>query len=212
VSTSPTRLEKTEPSSAALAPHTHEGVDMPATKKLTIAALLAVTVSVAGCNSKKASSTDSGTAATTAAAAPAASAATSGASAPAAAATGAAAAASEGCALTAAQVTTVMGATYGTPQNLNGFCLYPGSEDSLSIYVQDASGGHDFDATVAAAKESQGTDTTTTIPGLGDKATRVGLELVVAAGGKTIDIRAASSTFDLPKSIALAKLVIVGLH
>ncbi len=58
---------------------------MPATKKLTIAALLAVTVSVAGCNSKKASSTDSGTAATTAARRqPAASAANSGASAPAA--------------------------------------------------------------------------------------------------------------------------------
>jgi hypothetical protein len=190
---------------------------MPATKKLTIAALLAVTVSVAGCNSKKASSTDSGTAATTAttaapAAAAAASAPNSGASAPAAAATGAGAAASGGCALTAAQVTTVMGATYGAPQNLNGMCFYPSSEDSLSIDVEDASGIHDFDASLAAAKESQQTDTTTTIPGLGDKAARVGFEIVVAAGGKTIDIRADSSTFDLPKSIALAKLVIAGLH
>jgi hypothetical protein len=184
---------------------------MPATKKLTIAALLAITVSVAGCNSKKASSTDSGTAATTAAAA-AVSAASSGASAPAATASGAGAAAPGGCALTAAQVTTVMGATYGTPQNLNGFCIYPGSEDSLQIHVEDASGGQDFDAAVAAAKQNQGTDTATPIPGLGDKATDVGLEIVVAAGGKTIDIRAASSTFDLPKSIALAKLVIAGLH
>jgi len=61
---------------------------MPATKKLTIVAFLAVTVSVAGCNSKKASSADSGVPAATAAAAPAASAANSGASAPAAAATG----------------------------------------------------------------------------------------------------------------------------
>jgi len=190
---------------------------MPATKKLTIAALLAVTVSVAGCNSKKASSTDSGTAATTAAAAPVASAANSGASAPAAtasvaAASGAGAAASGGCALTAAQVTTVMGATYGAPQNLNGFCIYPGPEDSLQIHVEDASGGQDFDAAVAAAKQNQGTDTATPIAGLGDKATDVGLEIVVAAGGKTIDIRAASSTFDLPKSIALAKLIIAGLH
>jgi len=188
---------------------------MPVTKKLTIAALLAVTVSVAGCNSKKASSTDLGTAATTAAAAPAASAASaanSGASAPAAAVTGAGAAASGGCPLTAAQVTTVMGATYGAPQNLNGFCIYPGPQDSLQIHVEDASGGQDFDAAVAAAKQNQATDTTTTIPGLGDKATDVGLEIVVAAGGKTIDIRAASSTFDLPKSIALAKLVIAGLH
>ncbi|HEX3957854.1 MAG TPA: hypothetical protein VHZ03_14645, partial [Trebonia sp.] len=65
---------------------------------------------------------------------------------------------------------------------------------------------------LAAAKENQGTDTTTTIPGLGDKATDVGLEIVVAAGSKTIDIRADSSNFDLPKSIALAKLVIAGLH
>ena len=185
---------------------------MPATKKLTIAALLAVTVSVAGCNSKKASSTDSGTAATTAAAASAASAANSGASAPAATASEAGAAASGGCALTAAQVTTVMGATYGAPQNLNGFCIYPGPEDSLQIHVEDASGGQDFDAAVAAAKQNQGTDTATPIAGLGDKATDVGLEIVVAAGGKTIDIRAASSTFDLPKSIALAKLIIAGLH
>jgi len=185
---------------------------MPATKKLTIAALLAVTVSVAGCNSKKASSTDSGTAATTAAAAPAASAANSGASAPAASAPAAGAAASGGCPLTAAQVTTVMGATFGDPQNLNGFCIYPGSEDSLQIHVEDASGGHDFDAAVAAAKRNQGTDTTTPIAGLGDKATDVGLEIVVAAGGKTIDIRAASATFALPKSIALAKLIVAGLH
>src|SRR5450755_3006643 len=184
---------------------------MPATKKLTIAALLAVTVSVAGCNSKKASSTDSGTAATTAAAA-AASGASSGASAPAATVSGAGAAASGGCALTAAQVTTVMGATYGDPQNLNGFCIYPGSEDSLQIHVEGASGGQDFDAALAAAKQNQGTDTTTPIAGLGDKATDVGLEIVVAARGKTIDIRASSSTFELSKSIALAKLVIAGLH
>lgn len=188
---------------------------MPATKKLTIAALLAVTVSVAGCNSKKASSTDSSTAATTAAAAPAASAAPaagSGASAPAPAATGAGAAASGGCALTAAQVTTVMGATYGDPQNLNGICFYTGQE-SLSIDVEDASGLHSFDATLASAKESQGTDTTTTIPGLGDKAVGVGQEVVVAAGGKAIDIRSAdTSGAGWPKSIALAKLIIAGLH
>jgi hypothetical protein len=177
---------------------------MPATKKLTITAVLAVTVSVAGCNSKKASSTDSGTAATTAATAPAASAANSGAS----------AAASGGCPLTAAQVTTVMGATYGAPQNFNRMCFYAGSEQSLSIDVENASGVHDFDATLAAAKESQGTDTTTTIPGLGDKATGVGLVIVVAAGGKTIDIRSADSTGfgNWPKSIALAKLVIADLH
>src|SRR5450432_3110561 len=183
---------------------------MPVTKKLTIAALLAVTVSVAGCNSKKASSTDSGSAATTAAAAPVASAANSGASAPAAAVTGAGA--SGGCPLTAAQVSTVMGATYGDPQNVNGICFYTASE-TLSIDVESASGTHDFDATLGAAKESQGTDTTTTIPGLGDKATGVGSVIVVAAGGKTIDIRSADSGFgNWPKSIALAKLVIAGLH
>jgi len=183
---------------------------MSTSPKLTIAALLAVTVSVAGCNSKKVSSTDSSTAATTAAAAPAASAANP--SAPAAAATGAGATASGGCALTAAQVSTVMGATYGAPQNVNGMCFYTGSE-SLSIDVEDASGLHTFDAALAAAKGSQGTDTTTTIPGLGDKATGVGSVIVVAAGGKTIDIRSADSGFgNWPKSIALAKLVIAGLH
>jgi hypothetical protein len=91
--------------------------------------------------------------------------------------------------------------------------LYAGSEDTLSIDVADASGLHDFDTTLAEAKESQETDTTTTIPGLGDKATGVGQEIVVAAGGKTIDIRGAdTSGAGWPKSIALAKLVIAGLH
>ena len=187
---------------------------MPATKKLTIAALLAVTVSVAGCNSKKASSTDSGTAATTAAAAPAASAADSGVSAPAAAATGADAAASGGCTLTAAQVTTVMGTTYGAPKNTNGFCFYFSSNDSLSIHVEAVSDLHTFDSELASAKESQQTEKTpTTIPGLGDKAAGIGQQLVVAAGGKTIDIRDADAGgIGWPKSIALAKLVIAGLH
>ena len=186
---------------------------MPATKKLTIAALLAVTVSVAGCNSKKASSADSATAATTAAAAPAASAANSGASEPAATASGAGAAPPGGCPLTPAQATTVMGDTYGVPQNLNGICYYAGSADSFQIHVQDASGGQDFDAALGAAKQNQQTDTTTTIPGLGDKAALVQFELVVAAGGKTIDIRGDSSFGnDGSKLIALAKLVVAGLH
>ncbi len=186
---------------------------MPSTKKMTIAALLAVTVSVAGCNSKKASSTDSGTAATTAAGAPgpAASAADSGASAPAA--TGAGAAASGGCPLTAAQVTAVMGSTYLAPQNTNGFCFYQG-EDSLSIHVEDVSDLHTFDAELASAKESQQTDKTpTTVPGVGDKAAGVGQQLVVATGSKIIDIRDADTGGTAwPKSIALAKLVIAGLH
>jgi hypothetical protein len=39
------------------------------------------------------------------------------------------------------------------------------------------------------------------------------LVIVVAAGGKTIDIRSADSNFgNWPKSIALAKLVIAGPH
>ncbi len=186
---------------------------MPATKKLTIAALLAVTVSVAGCNSKKASSAVSGTAATTAAAAAAASAVDSGASAPAAAASGAGAAASGGCPLTAAQVTTVMGATYSAPQNTNGFCFYQG-QDSLQIHVLDASDLNTFDTELAGAKESQQTEKTpTTIPGLGDKAAGIGQQLVVAAGSKIIDIRDADTGgIAWPKSIALAKLVIAGLH
>ena len=43
--------------------------------------------------------------------------------------------------------------------------------------------------------KNQGTDTTTPIPGLGDKASDVGSEIIVAVGGKTIDIRADSSNF-----------------
>jgi hypothetical protein len=191
---------------------------MPATKKLTIAALLAVTVSVAGCNSKKASSADSATAATTAAAAPAASAASSGAGAPAATASvapasGAGAAASGGCALTPAQAATVMGDTYGLPQNLNGICYYAGTANSFSVDVENASGTHDFVAALAAAKQNQQTDTSTTVPGLGDKAAIVQFEIVVAAGGKTIDIRGDSSFGnDGSKLTALAKLVVADLH
>jgi hypothetical protein len=115
--------------------------------------------------------------------------------------------------LTAAQVSTVMGATYGDPQNTNGFCFYAG-QDSLTIHVEDVSGLHTFDTEIASAKESQQTDKTpTTIPGLGDKAAGIGQQLVVAAGGKTIDIRDADTGgIAWPKSIALAKLVIAGLH
>ena len=190
---------------------------MPAANKLTIAALLAVTLSLAGCNSsKKASSTD--TPAANTAAAPAASAADSGAStgasAPASVGAAAGGATSGGCSLTAAQVTSAMGATYGAPQNFNGICSYLGGNNSLSIQVLNASGTNDFAGTLATAEQDQGSDTTTAIPGLGDKATGVGLEIVVQSGGKVIDVRNADSPGfgNWPKSIALAKLVIAGLH
>jgi hypothetical protein len=192
---------------------------MPAANKLTIAALLAVALCVAGCNSsKKASSTDAaGAAATTAAVA--ASGADSGTAAGSAAAAatapaGGGASASGGCALTAAQVTSAMGATYGAPQNFNGICNYLGSNNSLTIQVLNASGINDFAGTLATAKQDQGTDTTTAIPGLGDKATGVGLEIVVQSGSKIIDVRNADSPGfgNWPKSIALAKLVIAGQH
>ena len=116
--------------------------------------------------------------------------------------------------MTAAQVTTVMGATYGAPQNTNGFCFYASSTDSLSIHVLDASDVNTFDTELAGAKESQQTDhTPTTIPGLGDKAAGIGQQLVVAAGSKIIDIRDADTGgIAWPKSIALAKLVIAALH
>ncbi len=99
---------------------------MPQTKKLTIAALLAVTVSVAGCNSKKASSPDSGAAATDAAAASVAAALESGAAAASAPANAAAAAASgaAACPLTGAQVTAVMGETYADPTVAYDICSY----------------------------------------------------------------------------------------
>jgi hypothetical protein len=190
---------------------------MPAANKLTIAALLALAVSLAGCNSsKKASSTDAGAAATTAAAAPAASAADSGtaagASAPAApaAATGAA-----GCPLTGAQVSAAMGATYADPTVTYGICSYLSSStgNSLSIQVLKAEGDNDFAGTLATAVQDQGTSTTTTIPGLGDKATGVGQEIVVQSGSQIIDVRGADSPGygNWPKSIALAKLVIASL-
>lgn len=165
---------------------------MPATNKLTIVALLAITVSLAGCNSsKKASSTDN--AAATAATAPA--------------------AAAGGCTLTGAQVSSAMGDTYGDPQNFNGICNYLSSNNSLSIHVMDATGINNFDGTLATIKQDQGTDTTTTIPGVGDKAAGAGLEIAVQSAAKVIDIRNADSPGfgNWPKSIALAKLVIAGL-
>jgi hypothetical protein len=187
---------------------------MPVANKLTIAAVLAVAVSVAGCNSsKKASSTDTGTAATAAAAAgsavaAAASGAAAGASAPAAAAGSTAA-----CPLTGAQVTTAIGVTYADPTVAYGICSYLSSStgNAFSIDIHDATGVFDFAGTVATAKQDHGTDTTTTIPGLGDKAAGVGQEIVVQSGGKTIDIRNVDEA-PWTQSIALAKLVIAGLH
>jgi len=186
---------------------------MPPTKAMTITALLAVTVSLAGCNSKKASSTASAPAATGAAAASMAAALESGA-APASAPANAAAAAASGaaaCPLTGAQVTTVMGATYADPTVAYGICSYLGSSNAFTIIAHDATGVFDFNGTLATAKQDQGTDTSTTIPSLGDKAAGTGQEIVVQSGGKTIDIR----NVDEPpwtQSIALAKLVIAGLH
>lgn len=95
-----------------------------------------------------------------------------------------------------------------------GICSYLSSDNAFTIIVNSATGAFDFTGTLATAKQDQGTDTSTTIPGLGDKAAGTGQEIVVQSGGKTIDIRSAVAgpSDGWPKSIALAKLVIVGLH
>jgi hypothetical protein len=107
-----------------------------------------------------------------------------------------------------------MGETYGAPTSTYGICTYESSGNALTIQVHDASGDFDFSASLATAEQDNGSQTTTTIPGLGDKASGVGLEIIVQSGGKTIDIRNADSPGfgKWPKSIALAKLIIAGLH
>jgi hypothetical protein len=187
---------------------------MPATKKLLIAALLA-TVTVTGCNSsKKASSASTGTAATATALAASAAAAVESGAGVAASAPAAAAGSAAPCPLTGAQVTAAMGVTYADPTASYGICDYASSDNSLSIEILKAEGDNDFAGTLATAVQDQGTDTTTTIPGLGDKATGVGQEIVVQSGSQIIDVREADSPGygNWPKSIALAKLVIAGLH
>ena len=198
---------------------------MPA-NKLAIAAILAITVSVAGCNSsKKASSADTAAVAAASSAAtaiesgaaaanaPAASAA--GASAPASVAAAAAATASgaASCPLTGAQVSTALGVTYADPTVAYGICSYLSNStgNAFTIDIHQASGVFDFNGTLATAKQDQGTQTSSTIPGLGDKAAGVGQEIVVQAAGKTIDIRSVDES-PWTQSIALAKLVIAGLH
>jgi hypothetical protein len=189
---------------------------MPAAKTLTIATLLVVTMTIAGCNSKKASSAATGPAAAVAAASSAATAiqsAAAAASAPAAAGTPAAAAsASAGCPLTGAQVTTAIGVTYADPTVAYGICSYLSSStgNAFTIDIHNATGVFDFNGTVATAKQDQGTDTSTAIPGLGDKAVGVGQEIVVQSGGKTIDIRNVDEA-PWANSITLAKLVIASL-
>jgi len=115
--------------------------------------------------------------------------------------------------LTGAQVTTALGVTYADPTVGYGICSYLSSSagSAFTITVNNATGDFDFNGTLATAKQDQGTDTSTTIPSLGDKAAGTGQEIVVQSGGKTIDIR----NVDEPpwtQSIALAKLVIAGLH
>jgi hypothetical protein len=193
---------------------------MPATKTLAITALLAVTVSIAGCNSsKKASSAATGTAALPAAAASAAAAiqsAAAAASAPAAAAVSTPAAAGStaaACPLTGAQVTTALGVTYADPTVAYGICSYLSSStgNAFTINIHAATGVFDFNGTLATAKQDQGADTSTTIPNLGDKAAGTGQEIVVQSSGKTIDIRNVDEA-PWTQSIALAKLVIASLH
>ncbi|HEY5049311.1 MAG TPA: hypothetical protein VII50_00305 [Acidothermaceae bacterium] len=94
-----------------------------------------------------------------------------------------------------------------------GICSYlSGSTgNAFTIIVNNATGVFDFNGTVATAKQNQGTDTSTAIPGLGDKAAGVGQQIVVQSGGKTIDIRNVDET-PWTQSIALATLVIASLH
>jgi hypothetical protein len=188
---------------------------MPAANKLTIAALLALTVSIAGCNSsKKASSTDAAASTAQAAAASVNSGAAAVASAPAsvAAAAGATASGAAGCPLTGAQVTTALGVTYADPTVAYGICSYLSSStgNAFTIDIHQATGVFDFNGTLATAKQDQGTDTSTTIPGIGDNAAGTGQEIVVQSGGKTIDIRNVDEA-PWTQSITLVKLVIASL-
>jgi hypothetical protein len=185
------------------------------TTKLTSTALLVAIMSVAGCNSgsKHASATNASSGG--AGVAPALAAASQPAAAPSSApAAGGASAAEAGCPLTGAQATSAMGETYADPTSAYGICSYLSSNNAFTITVHDASGLFTYAGTLATAKQDQMTDTTTPIPGLGDQAAGTGLEVVVAAGGKTIDIRNADQTPSggWPKSVALAKLVIAALH
>jgi hypothetical protein len=192
---------------------------MPAIKKLTTAALLAAAVSIAGCNSGSKATESTGSSSTStapvAANTPAASAPVSDAApATAAAAAGSGASATAACPLTATQVTAVMGETYGSPTTAYGICTYASSDNALTIDVLKAAGDNDFAGTLATAVQDNGTSTTTVIPAVGDKATGVGLEIVVQSGSHIIDIRNADSPGfgSWPKSTALAKLVIASLH
>jgi len=94
-----------------------------------------------------------------------------------------------------------------------GICSYLSSStgNAFTIDIHAATGVFDFNGTLATAKQDQGTDTSTTIPSLGDKAAGAGQEIVVQSGGKTIDIRNVDEA-PWTQSIALAKLVIAGLH
>lgn len=93
-------------------------------------------------------------------------------------------------------------------------CTYSSSDNSFTIQVLKAAGDNDFAGTLATATQDNGTSTTTPIAGLGDKAIGVGLEIVVQSGSQIVDIRNADSPGfgSWPKSTALAKLVIAGLH
>jgi len=187
---------------------------MTTVKILSVATLVAAaTVSFAGCSSGSVHSSSIPSSAA-AAASVIASAASSAAAASGATASGSGVPGTAACPLTATQVTNAMGETYGAPTSSYGICTYASSDNALTIQVHDASGDFDFAATLATAEQDNGSQTTTTIPGLGDKASGVGLEIIVQSGAKTIDIRNADSPGfgKWPKSIALAKLIIAGLH
>jgi hypothetical protein len=108
-----------------------------------------------------------------------------------------------------------MGATYADPTVSYGICSYLSSStgSAFTIQVLNATGDNNFAGTLATAEQDNGTQTTTAIPGVGDKATGVGLEIVVQSGSKVIDVRNADSPGfgSWPKSVALAKLVIASL-
>ena len=116
--------------------------------------------------------------------------------------------------ISAAQISSIEGATYAAPTVFHHICSWIGNGDVLSITLTRNATEADWQSNLAILQRDQSTDAPTPIPGLGDRAAGAGREIAVQHGGTIIDIRDGDSPGfgKWPKSTAIANAIIAGLH
>jgi hypothetical protein len=117
--------------------------------------------------------------------------------------------------ISVAQLSSIEGAKYAQPTVFNQICSWVGDDGNpLSITLTKNATGAAWQTVLAGIQADQASGAPAPIPGLGDEAAGVGLEIAVQHGSTIIDIRNGDSPGfgKWPKSAAIANAIIAGLH